>query len=162
MKREGTIKICNTSLNVWESPVDEKGMRQAFRTLLGCLRRRGYTVRQDPRMLKDFPSIASGHWLVNLGDLQATVDHTGRHIKIEYFQDLNVENSNGGRYDFSKYSRMDRRMQLRLIIEMGLTAVMGTQLFHHLFLGGGLCDVPTWSPPEVPARAAAVKSTSPV
>ena len=119
MKREGAIKIHETSVNVWEGPVDEKGMRKAFRALLGCLRKRGYTVRQDPRTLKDFPSIARGHWLVNLGDLQAQVDHTGRHIQVEYFQDLNVENPSGGRYDFSKYSRMDRRMRLRLIIEIG-------------------------------------------
>ena len=37
----------------------------------------------------------------------------------------------------------------RLTLEMGLTGVMGTQLWHHLFLGGGLCDLPTWSPPAV-------------
>lgn len=34
----------------------------------------------------------------------------------------------------------------RLIIEMGLTGVMATQLWHHLFLGGGLCELPTWDP----------------
>ncbi|MCP5539895.1 MAG: asparagine synthase (glutamine-hydrolyzing) [Akkermansiaceae bacterium] len=33
----------------------------------------------------------------------------------------------------------------RLIVEMGLTAVMTTQLWHHLYLGGGLCDLPRWS-----------------
>lgn len=37
----------------------------------------------------------------------------------------------------------------RLTMEMGLTGVMATQLWHHTFLGGGLCDLPTWSPPEV-------------
>jgi asparagine synthase (glutamine-hydrolysing) len=25
---------------------------------------------------------------------------------------------------------------------MGLTAVTATQLWHHLYLGGGLCDLP--------------------
>lgn len=34
----------------------------------------------------------------------------------------------------------------RLFIEMGLTGVVATQLWHHLYLGGGLCDLPTWSP----------------
>jgi asparagine synthase (glutamine-hydrolysing) len=28
-------------------------------------------------------------------------------------------------------------------LEMGLTAVTATQLWHHLYLGGGLCDLPT-------------------
>ena len=34
----------------------------------------------------------------------------------------------------------------RLVVEMGLTGVMATQLWHHTFLGGGLCGLPTWSP----------------
>ncbi len=33
----------------------------------------------------------------------------------------------------------------KLVAEMGLTGVMATQLWHHTFLGGGLCDLPTWS-----------------
>jgi hypothetical protein len=32
--------------------------------------------------------------------------------------------------------------------EMGLTAVMSAQLWHHKYLGGGLCDLPTWSEGE--------------
>jgi hypothetical protein len=32
-------------------------------------------------------------------------------------------------------------------------AVAGTQLWHHLFIGGGLADLPEWS--EVPTPAAA-------
>ncbi|MBX9656876.1 asparagine synthase (glutamine-hydrolyzing) [bacterium] len=34
----------------------------------------------------------------------------------------------------------------RLTIEMGLTAVMATQLWYHTYFGGGLCDLPTWTP----------------
>ncbi len=30
---------------------------------------------------------------------------------------------------------------------MGLTSVVATQLWHHIYCGGGLCDLPTWSPP---------------
>ncbi|MGH7331541.1 MAG: hypothetical protein ACREKS_02105 [Candidatus Rokuibacteriota bacterium] len=32
--------------------------------------------------------------------------------------------------------------------EVSLVGVLSTQLWHHLFLGGGLCDLPTWSPPS--------------
>jgi len=31
----------------------------------------------------------------------------------------------------------------RTSLEMGLTAVTATQLWHHLYLGGGLCDIPS-------------------
>lgn len=30
--------------------------------------------------------------------------------------------------------------------EMALVGVISTQLWHHLFLGGGLCELPVWSP----------------
>jgi asparagine synthase (glutamine-hydrolysing) len=33
----------------------------------------------------------------------------------------------------------------RLSVEMGLTAVVATQLWHHKFMGGGLADLPEWT-----------------
>jgi len=36
----------------------------------------------------------------------------------------------------------------RLSVEMGLTAVVATQLWHHQFMGGGLADMPEWSASE--------------
>ena len=35
----------------------------------------------------------------------------------------------------------------RLGLDLGLTCVVSTQLWHHTFCGGGLCDLPTWSTP---------------
>jgi asparagine synthase (glutamine-hydrolysing) len=37
----------------------------------------------------------------------------------------------------------------RYVLEAGLTGVVTTQLWHHLFLGGGLCELPVWTPPAV-------------
>jgi asparagine synthase (glutamine-hydrolysing) len=36
----------------------------------------------------------------------------------------------------------------RIVQLMGLTSVVSTQLWHHLFCGGGLCELPTWTAPE--------------
>ena len=45
------------------------------------------------------------------------------------------------------WRRAFRQMQVgslaRFSVEMGLTAVLGTQLWHHLFVGGDLSDLPT-------------------
>jgi asparagine synthase (glutamine-hydrolysing) len=30
-------------------------------------------------------------------------------------------------------------------VEMGLVAVVGTQLWHHLYIDGTLADLPTWN-----------------
>ncbi|WP_437800951.1 asparagine synthase (glutamine-hydrolyzing) [Sorangium sp. So ce693] len=46
----------------------------------------------------------------------------------------------------------------RIVADGSYTAVVTTQLWHHLFLGGGLCELPAWSPPAPaagPAPAAA-------
>jgi asparagine synthase (glutamine-hydrolysing) len=40
----------------------------------------------------------------------------------------------------------------RYVLEAGLTGVVTTQLWHHLFLGGGLCELPVWTPPTVSAQ----------
>ncbi len=36
----------------------------------------------------------------------------------------------------------------RFVYDLGLTSVVSTQLWHHLFLGGGLCELPQWTAPE--------------
>ena len=36
----------------------------------------------------------------------------------------------------------------RFVMDLGLTSVVSTQLWHHLYCGGGLCDLPTWTAPE--------------
>ena len=47
------------------------------------------------------------------------------------------------------WRRAFRRMPVgslpRLSVEMGLTAVVATQLWHHLFMGGELAELPTWT-----------------
>lgn len=44
----------------------------------------------------------------------------------------------------------------RLSVEMGLMAVVATQLWHHLFMGGGLADLPEWSAIATPAATEAM------
>ncbi|HIK93698.1 MAG TPA: hypothetical protein EYG03_17250 [Planctomycetes bacterium] len=39
----------------------------------------------------------------------------------------------------------------RFVLDMGLTGVISTQLWHHIYCGGGLADLPVWAPPSTPA-----------
>ena len=36
----------------------------------------------------------------------------------------------------------------RAVTTIGVTGVIATQLWHHTFCGGGLCDLPHWTPPD--------------
>ena len=40
-----------------------------------------------------------------------------------------------------RYPRITPR---RIIMDLTLTCVISTQLWHHIYLGGGLCELPTW------------------
>jgi asparagine synthase (glutamine-hydrolysing) len=52
--------------------------------------------------------------------------------------------------------RLARQMQFsksrfslsRFSLDLGLAGVISTQLWHHMYCGGGLADLPTWSPPK--------------
>jgi asparagine synthase (glutamine-hydrolysing) len=44
--------------------------------------------------------------------------------------------------------RRPRITPKRIVFDLGLTSVVSTQLWHHLYMGGGLCDLPTWTAPE--------------
>ncbi len=38
----------------------------------------------------------------------------------------------------------------RFILDVGLTSAITTQLWHHIYCGGGLCELPAWTPPAMP------------
>ena len=50
--------------------------------------------------------------------------------------------------------RFPRITPKRIIMDLSLTCVIATQLWHHLFLGGGLCELPTWERTSSPQHAA--------
>ena len=52
--------------------------------------------------------------------------------------------------------RYPRITPKRIIMDLSLTCVVATQLWHHTFLGGGLCDLPTWT--RTPLRQPIVPS----
>ncbi len=45
--------------------------------------------------------------------------------------------------------RLPRRSLLRFSLDLGLSAAISTQLWHHIYCGGALADLPTWSPPNI-------------
>ena len=51
-----------------------------------------------------------------------------------------------------KQQALPRVTARRFVMDIALTCVVATQLWHHLFFGG-LCDLPTWTPPEIDEAA---------
>ena len=44
-------------------------------------------------------------------------------------------------------TQIPRMTPARFVYDVALTCAVSTQLWHHIFCGGGLCDLPTWQPP---------------
>ncbi|OAI39373.1 asparagine synthetase B [Planctomycetaceae bacterium SCGC AG-212-D15] len=45
-------------------------------------------------------------------------------------------------------ARKPRMSFQRFVLDMGIGGVLATQLWHHVYCGGGLADLPTWTAPE--------------
>lgn len=116
-ERTGTINFFETHIGAWEEHVDTPAIRSRFRSLIARLRdHRGFRVRQDESVHK---LIRHGNYNGRKGDLEFYADQSGRMFQITFFQNVsNVENRNGGRYDFQKFERMPRPMQLACAVEM--------------------------------------------
>ena len=52
-----------------------------------------------------------------------------------------------------KQQALPRITARRFVMDIALTCVVSTQLWHHLFFGG-LCDLPMWTPPKIDEDAA--------
>jgi asparagine synthase (glutamine-hydrolysing) len=53
--------------------------------------------------------------------------------------------------------QLPRRSLLRFSLDLGLSAVISTQLWHHLYCGGKLAELPTWSA-SIPSTPKALAS----
>lgn len=107
-----SLRLYESHIGAWEETQDFRNTDAQGQAVLSRLRTRGF------RMLKDRTYRSLSQWLGRRGDLEVALDVTGRVVKIEFFQNLNVENANGGRYDFKKFQRMPRSMQLACVVEM--------------------------------------------
>jgi asparagine synthase (glutamine-hydrolysing) len=50
-----------------------------------------------------------------------------------------------------RLAQLSRFSPRGFVYDAGLTCVISTQLWHHIYCGGNLCDLPTWTPPARPS-----------
>lgn len=120
-QREGEFRVADAYVDVWEENCNDQvqaAMVTVMQGLLAVLHRRGFAIEREPSVLARSAIIANDYWYGKRGDLEVQVEHTGRVVKAEFYQSLNVDNPNGGKYDSRKHSRMPRTMQLECIVEL--------------------------------------------
>lgn len=121
MRPVNTINFHETNIGAWEErgkpcdPIDAR-MLEVLKSVMSRLRdHRGFQVRQDASVHK---LIRRAHYVGRKGDLEFHAETGGRTFSITFFQNVNIENPHGGRYDFRKFERMPKLMQLACVVEM--------------------------------------------
>lgn len=116
----GTINFFESHISAWEEHVErdvaEPAIYRRFRSVIARLRdHRGFRLRQDETVHK---LIRRGYYNGRKGDLEVEARQSGRMFEFTFFQNVNVEHPHGGKYDFRKFERMPRTMQLACAVEM--------------------------------------------
>lgn len=81
-----------------------------FYQLLNMLDIEGFNVQKDPEVDK---IIRNNYWIGKRGDLEFQAEKYPNGFKIQFFQNVVYENSNGGKYDFDKFQKMPYMIQLQ-------------------------------------------------
>lgn len=119
---QGTVKIYDSSINVWEEPgrrcdddYEEAFLREVFGPLIRAMRDRRWKVGRDWEVHKRYRSLSKSHrYCVHPSGLEASLERGGRHIQLKLYQNVaNVEHLYGGYYDYDKMDRMPYLMRLR-------------------------------------------------
>jgi hypothetical protein len=148
LKRTGDVRIHDTHLGVWEEHVDPE-MNRVLVAVLRSLEGRGFLVQQDPHVVKNYPSLSEEQWVGIRDGLEVAVNLCGRHLKVDFFQNVaNVQNCNGGRYDYGKFARMPRGLGFRCLLEMRALIRLLTKIGYVCALGVGFDRQPI-DPPNL-------------
>jgi len=89
--------------------------------VLNMLRGEGFVIVNDKEIAK---CIRKDHFIGSRGDLKLHAERFPAGFKIEFFQDINFENPNGGRYDFGKFQKMPYLIRLHYIKYVKMIAAL--------------------------------------
>lgn len=87
-------------------------------SIFRMMRKRGWFIQTDQRVLKDYPTIAKDYFEGRKGDLFFESHRYPTGFEIEFYQDKNTINKNGGRYDFSKLKLMPYLIRCSFLVEL--------------------------------------------
>ena len=80
--------------------------------IFNMLRAEGFTIENDAEVAK---CIRDDYYIGRRGDLELYAHRYPAGFEIIFFQNIVIENQNGGRYDFDKFQKMPYMIRLRFI-----------------------------------------------
>ncbi|WP_247676942.1 hypothetical protein [Leisingera sp. HS039] len=117
--RKLELRLHDTSLGIWQDNADDPTFRdEVYSELIRQMRGRGWSIKAAPQTKKHYPTLSPDHRIAAKGTLLASVELTGRVVKLEFWSTTaRQSNPNGRRYDFDKLERMAYLDQKRFALE---------------------------------------------
>lgn len=113
------VNIYDAGIGIWQDDARDPTFRvDVFGPLIRTLRDRGWKIGVDPHIKRRYRRLSSTHRLAARGTLRASIEVSGRVVKIEWWATTwPIDNRNGRRHDFNKLDRMTYLDRLRLTLE---------------------------------------------
>jgi hypothetical protein len=117
--RKIKIRLHDTTIGIQQDDPNDPSFRtEIYGGLICAMRKRGWSVREDPHIKRNYSSLNPNHRLAAKGPLRASVETMGRSAEIKIWSVNAVqENRNGRRFDFDKLDRMPFLDQKRFHLE---------------------------------------------
>lgn len=85
--------------------------------VLKFMETRGFKIGSDPEIDNNYECLSKDHWYGRKKDLEFKAHRYPAGWEIEFFQNINFENRNGGFYDFNKFKKAPYLIRLMFIKE---------------------------------------------
>jgi hypothetical protein len=106
MRDAPTFSEHDTKLSLWLSDPNDPAMESIRNALIKHLRTRLFSIGIDPKIRKHYRCISRDFHAGRKAALEVKVRRGGRHLEIEFFQNVVFENPSGGEFDFSRRQKM--------------------------------------------------------
>ncbi|WP_342512819.1 hypothetical protein MKY34_19770 [Sporosarcina sp. FSL K6-1522] len=110
MKKTYYAESSSTSIGV------HGGKKDLLNKIFELLKQRGFIIQTDREILERYPILADTHWEGAKGDLLFKSEIYPAGFNIEFYQEVNIENRNGGYYDFDKLAKMPYLVRCEFLI----------------------------------------------
>lgn len=113
------IRIHDASIGIWqENAQDPSFQSEVYAELIRQMRRRGWSIRHDPNIKRNYTILSPSHRLGARGTLRAATKITGRVVEVEFWSTTSKQvNRNGRRYDYDRMRGMHHLDRLRIELE---------------------------------------------
>lgn len=110
-----TISGNGTFIGIWATQKDNHAALQA---VFDLLKSRGWKIQTDQRVLENYSLIANCFFEGQKGELKFKADRFPAKSSLEFYQEINTINRNGGQYDFDKLLLMPYLLKCQFLVEL--------------------------------------------